>query len=149
MHQLLRCSSAHTCTYVQHTKLVLLQVPLKALHYGVKSQEPVQPPDSALRKNPTVDSSDKSHNDMRRALIHYINLLYTSVCCVCTLKVHCGTCQCNQYGFFKLPKLNLSGLEVADQTQTSGCLVTSGQCRPSAADGEWCSPRRPYKPAAI
>ena len=78
-------SSAHTCTYVQHTKLVLFQVPFKALHYGVKSQEPVQPPDSALRKNPTVDSSDKSHNDMRRALIHYINPLYTSVCCVCTL----------------------------------------------------------------
>ena len=31
---------------------------------------------------------------------------------------------------------------VADQSQKCGCLVTSGHCRPSAADEEWHSLKR-------
>ena len=42
-----------------------------------------------------------------------------------------------------------SALEVADQSQTSGCLVTSGRCWPSAADEEWYSPKRPSSTVAV
>ena len=32
---------------------------------------------------------------------------------------------------------------------TSGCLVTSGHCKPSAADEEWYSPKRPFSTVAV
>ena len=41
----------------------------------------------------------------------------------------------------------LSG--VADQSPTSGCLVTSGRCWPSAADEEWYSPKRPSSTVTV
>ena len=41
-----------------------------------------------------------------------------------------------------LNRFNISSVsEVANQSQTSGCLVTSGRCWPSAADEEWYSPK--------
>ena len=42
-----------------------------------------------------------------------------------------------------------SASEVADQSQVSGCLVTSGRCWPSAADEEWYSPKRPSSTVAV
>ena len=39
--------------------------------------------------------------------------------------------------------------EVADQSRTSGCLVTSVRCWPSAADGEWYSLKRPSSTVAV
>ena len=42
-----------------------------------------------------------------------------------------------------------SASEVANQSGTSGCLVTSGRCWPSAADEEWYSPKRPSSTVAI
>ena len=38
---------------------------------------------------------------------------------------------------------------VTDQSRTSGCLVISGRCWPSAADEEWHSPKRPYSTLAV
>ena len=32
---------------------------------------------------------------------------------------------------------------------TSGCLVISGHCRPSAADEEWYSPKRPSSTVVV
>ena len=38
---------------------------------------------------------------------------------------------------------------VTDQSCTSGCLVTSGRCWPSAADEEWYSLKRPSSTVAV
>ena len=42
-----------------------------------------------------------------------------------------------------------SASEVADQSQVSGRLVTSGRCWPSAADEEGYSPKRPSSTVAV
>ena len=42
-----------------------------------------------------------------------------------------------------------SASEVASQSRTSGCLVTSGRHWPSAADEEWYSPKRPSSTVAV
>ena len=39
--------------------------------------------------------------------------------------------------------------EVANQSQTSGCLVTSGGSWPSSADEKWYSPKRPSSTEAV
>ena len=44
---------------------------------------------------------------------------------------------------------NHSASEVTDQSRTSGCLVTSGRCWPSAADEEWHSPKRPSSTVTV
>ena len=41
-----------------------------------------------------------------------------------------------------------SASEVDNQPRTSGCLVISGRCWPSAADEEWYSPKRLYSTVA-
>ena len=62
--------------YVQHINLIFLEVPHEALHYGVKPQEPVQPPGGSLRENPTVDGSDRtaSHDNMGWTLMLHTSL---------------------------------------------------------------------------
>ena len=43
----------------------------------------------------------------------------------------------------------ISASEVARQLGTSGCIVTSGRCWPSAADEEWYTPKRPSRTVAV
>ena len=53
----------------------------------------------------------------------------------------------NIYSHFHVT--SYSALEVANQSRTSGCLVTSGHCWPSAADEEWYSLKGPSSTVTV